>query len=282
MNRRSSKTRLRKRDQLQPIEPPQTKQLSKVIWAFISSHRHWATLASIVTVASFPITIITLCSDKSQLILSLGEQAPLDKSSPTYFFFNISEVKDDAKYALPIRVKLNNNSDFRADSVTLTFQYNRMHLRHILPNEAFTENPKRLSNQQHYEVKHDGKFDYAIYSNSFMPPYESFTVTDAAFATRIPYDPNAPILYNSWIGLDTKISVRSQQEKEQEWQIRYRGLSVPTHNDVIQVMKKFYIPQIAFEIRKESNFFEYAWKLLFGRKIAVYSYSPKFNYFGNA
>jgi len=214
-----------------------------------------------------------------QLVISVGDNAPLNKNVPTYFFFSMPKDVGDARYLVPVHLKLTNTSNAHDDEVRMTIEYDRKYFRSVLPDEAIRHDASRPAGEQHYEFSSDSAYDYVKYSTAFLSPHDSRTFTDAAFAMRMPYDPKAPLLFNSGEGLDVTVSTYSKGDIPRDWNIRYRGLRVPDDAGIEMVMRDWYAKQLAFEIRRETGFLGYLLKLLFEKEeVIMYGFSPDFRF----
>lgn len=213
-----------------------------------------------------------------QLLASVGENAPLNDNAPTYFFFSMPKGSEDARYLVPIHLRLTNTSNTHDEQIRLVIEYDRKYLRSVISEEFITHNTSRLQSDRHFEQGTGSNYDYAKYSMAFLSPHDSASFTDGAFATFIPYDLKAPLLFNSSVGLDAKVSTYSQRDIRRDWSIRYRGLRVPNNAGIELVMREWYAKQLAFEIRRESGFWAYIPKLLFGKEVVMYWVSPDFRF----
>lgn len=212
-----------------------------------------------------------------QLEVVFFKGAPLNEDRPTYFFFAIPQDSDDkAGFVMPLHFRVKNDSNASDQSVNPIIQYDHAYRRTEIPAAAIPPKANRPKDQLQYALDSDRQYDYVKHSLTFLSPHDSEPFTDAAFATRIPYDLKASWLFNSGIGLDATVKTYSQRDMQREWHIRYRGLRVPDDAGIEQVVKESYAPQLAFEIRREFGFLDYIHKLLFGKEVVLYGATPKF------
>lgn len=213
-----------------------------------------------------------------QLLLSVGDNGPLNAAAPTYFFFSMPKDGEGARYLVPIRFKLLNTANVHDNRVNLSIEYERINNRRLIPKEVIKFNGKRPAQELSYEISSGDKYDVVKYSIAFLSPHDSQSFSDGAFATRMAYDPKAPLLFNSGTGLDMIVETYSERDIPRQWNIRYRGLTVPDNAGIQQVMKNWYIPQLAFEIRRDTGFWAYIPKLLLKKEVIIYGYSPDFRF----
>lgn len=213
-----------------------------------------------------------------QLLLSVGNDAPLNEDEPTYFLFSMPIDREDARFLVPIHLELTNTSNVYDSQVRMVIQYDRMYSRSAITEDHMTVGASRPKGDQHFEVSSDDKHDYAKYSINFISPHDSHRYTDGAFATKIPYDSKAPLVFGSSVGLNATASTYSQRDIRRNWSIRYRGLRVKNNAEISTVMQKWYATQIAIDIRRETGFWGYIPKLLSRKEITMYGVSPSFRF----
>lgn len=239
------------------------------------------------SIATIVATVVALGYLHGTLIVSIGENAPLNEDRPTYFFFSMPENAEYSRYVLPVNLKLTNASNFHDDEVRMIVSYDRKYGRTELPEEAWRPDARRPAGEQRREVSSDGKNDYVKFSATFLPPKHTQPFTDAAIATQIPRDPQDPLLFNSGVGLDVDVSTYSKGDTDRNWTIRYRGLRARNDAEITQIMVEFYTQQLAYEIRRKSGFWEYLPKAIaerfpilqkFQKPVMMYGYSPVFRF----
>lgn len=212
-----------------------------------------------------------------QLLLSLGDNGPpLNQNVPTYFFFAMPKDREDARYAIPIPLTVANTSNVSDDLVNLVLSYDRKYFRSLLPKEFLRPSPRRPTSEQHFEMSSNGTYDYAKYALTFLSPHDSESFADGAFATYIPRDPQAPMLFSSGIGLDVTARTYSKRDIPRDWEIRFRGLRVSDDAGVLQVMTDWYAKEVAFAIREKAGFWGYIPKLIFKDEVVMYGFAPDF------
>lgn len=212
-----------------------------------------------------------------QLILSAGTNGPvLNQNAPTYYFFSMPPDKQDARFAIPVHLKLTNTSNARDGQVHLVLTYERKYFRDRLPDELIRPSAARPADEQHFEKSSNGDYDYAKYRLTFLSPHDSQSFDEGAFATYIPHDPQAPTLFSSGVGLDVTARTYSERDIPRDWEIRYRGLMVQNEKDLLYIMMHWYTEEIAVAIRRKSGFWGYIPKLIFQDDVIMYGYTPDF------
>lgn len=214
-----------------------------------------------------------------ELRLSVGANGPkFSQKAPTYFLFATPDANEDARFLFPVTLKVSNDSNIKDANVSLVIGYEHKHFRSSFPTDVYKTAPRRNAEDQHHEMGHSDTHDFSKYRLTFLSPHDSQGFVDGAYATRLPYDPQAPIIFSSGLGLDVQATTFSERDIRRNWEIRYRGLRVKDMAGVVQVMETIYAKQLAMEIRENTNFLGYLAKLLNQEPVWVYACAPEFRY----
>lgn len=266
--------------------------LPRRCWNVIRANALLAVMASIASVVAGIVGVASYMHTANvderegkldgQLLLAVADDGPpLSQDEPTYFFFSMPRDAEDARYLVPVHLNVQNTANVKDGQVNLALGYDRDNFRRLIPAEVIKNEGRRPKEELSYQVSSGNEQDIVKYKIAFLSPHDSQSFSDGAFATRMMPDPNAPMIFNSGVGLDVSITTYSERDTRRQWNVRYRGLRAPDDAGIQQVMKDWYAKQLAFEIRRNSGFWGYIPKLIFQKEVTMYGYSPDFRFIPN-
>lgn len=216
-----------------------------------------------------------------QLVLALADQGELNRDAPTYFFYSMPKDSDGARIIVPIQLTVLNSSTVRDDKVSMSIAYDKVNGRGAIPNDVIVHSGMRSASELSYETNSSAEHDYVNYKIDFLPAGDSMSFSEGAFAARTA-GPEEPLLFGSGTGLDISVNTYSERDVPRKWDIRYRGVKAINNEEIQALITNWYSKQLAFEIRRTTDFWGYVYKLLFPKEVVVYGYSPDFQFISNA
>ncbi|WP_063650520.1 hypothetical protein [Aliivibrio fischeri] len=212
----------------------------------------------------------------SEIALAIGSET-FSEVSPNYVFFAVPNKFDqNMKFIIPMDFTIVNNSKKNDKNVQLSVRYEKDYLRSVIPDSAITNRSPKMDSDFKYELSQLSEYDYAKHRLESLEQNESFTFTEGAIAKTFVYGEELPFLFKNGLSINVNITTDSENDRIRSWDVRYRGVNVNTQREMIYWVEKFYGKHIAIELRKESGYFSYLYKLLFGKKIKIFAFYPEF------
>lgn len=198
------------------------------------------------------------------------------RNEPVYFFYTSPDISNDERVVVPVELSVHNDSDKAANKVTLSIKYPKSSDRHRLPETAQRHSGSVSDKELTHDVNSSEKFAYSNYRLSFMPPRDSVSLVDGAFA--VPVDKAGGSFVSLPLGLDVKASLSSETSASQEWELRYRAVLAQNSGQLRKWVEYDYGQRLARELREREGFWKYTWGWLSRKKVTVFGFYPQFNY----
>ena len=140
-----------------------------------------------------------------------------------------------------------------------------------------THSGTRTNSEVSHEINSSKTHDYSLHQIDYLPKGGDFSISDAAFTSKVDYNQRFPVIFEMGQELNVEAILYSKGDKERTWDIRYRAVNVRSGKDLEQWVKQYYGKSIALELRRELTFFQYLKRLIFGKSITIYGFEPDFH-----
>jgi hypothetical protein len=229
--------------------------------------------------------ILKFFSTNENIVVSLGDHEqtkqiiPLNTSTTTYIFYTSQNHSLKDKHFLPIGITVYNKSNKSDKSILVSFKYNKI-------NRPYQY--EKLLVQKHYggrsrsdiihETNSNEEFITSNYKINYLPPYGQQSLIDLGLTSTLD-DIQNKVIFLTKKGLDTMITTYSEIDKEKRYSLHYRGVFSSSKKSLDGWVKVFYATYIAKKERRDNNFFQYLYKLISAKQVAIYGLNLDFKLF---